>query len=249
LKAKNAFFAEKFYLTMKKIVLTCLIAVIMASGAMAQAKLGKFGSSITKQVGPKTVAVPYTFSSVYLGYAKKGTEEAVIDGKKCYFIYVWVPLVAPELGARMISPSKTVKTPKGAVVSQSYKDNNGATNENYFDTWIALERSNIVSVDNITPEKVSGATWIRFANNDDTSELPAQPSGSKYNSVIRYQSVASDPLKSIAIGLYRIVFTTYKPGDVEGSFYAEVASTIKLPGMYIGTLPEIMDQIKNAKKK
>jgi hypothetical protein len=33
------------------------------------------------------------------------------------------------------------------------------------------------------------------------------------------------------MGLYRIGFTTYKRGEVQGSFLAQVGSPIKLPGV------------------
>ena len=38
---------------------------------------------------------------------------------------------------------------------------------------------------------------------------------------------ANQPLVA---GLYRISFTTYKPGEVQGSFIAQVGAPIKLPG-------------------
>lgn len=56
----------------------------------------------------------------------------------------------------------------------------------------------------------ANATWTTLKKNDDSSEMPKQPSGRKYNSLLRYKSKIGDPLKALTIGLYRIGFTSYK---------------------------------------
>jgi hypothetical protein len=43
----------------------------------------------------------------------------------------------------------------------------------------------------------------------------------------------------LTVGLYRIGFTTYKKGKVEGSFIAQIGTTIKIPGV------KIVDDINN----
>jgi len=216
------------------------IAMLSINSASAQ-KLGKFGSSTTKKVGPKTIAVPYTDVTSYLGYAAVDTEDEVKDGKKFYYIYVWVPAVAPELGIRMMSPVGKTKI-KNAIVSQGYADNKGSAD--FFDTYITLERSDIISKDNISEEAIAGAKWITLTSNDDSSEMPKNPNGSSYNSLMRYKSVASDPLKALTVGLYRVGFTTYKKGEVKGTFLAEVASPIALPGVGVAkTVEELLKQI------
>ncbi len=229
---------------MKKLVLTVAVSLclLMAMNAEAQ-KLGNFGSSIEKKVGPKTIKVPYTDVISYLGYAAPGNEDETRDGKKFYYIYVWVPAVAPELGLRMISPvPKGFKT-KGATVSAEYTANESS--KDFFDTYITLERSDIISKDNITEEGVKGAKWVTLARNDDSSEMPKQPSGNSYNSLLRYKSEVSNPAKALTAGLYRIGFTTYKTGEVHGTFLAEVAAPIKLPGVAVGkTLEELKAQFK-----
>ncbi len=63
--------------------------------------------------------------------------------------------------------------------------------------------------------------YTRFV---DSSEMPKQPSRSGYN------SLASAPLKTLTIGLYRTGFTTYKTGEVKSICLAEVADPIKLSG-------------------
>ncbi len=230
---------------MKKSLLTTVLlglAFLITLNTTAQ-KLGNFGSSIEKKVGPKTIKVPYTDVISYLGYAAPGNEDETRDGKKFYYIYVWVPAVAPELGVRMMSPvPKGFKT-KGATVSEEYTKN--ASSKDFFDTYITLERSDIVSKDGITEAGVKGAKWVTLERNDDSSEMPKQPSGSSYNSLLRYKSEVSNPAKALTVGLYRIGFTTYKTGEVHGTFLAEVAAPIKLPGVAVGkTLDELKSQMK-----
>ena len=69
--------------------------------------------------------------------------------------------------------------------------------------------------------------------NDDSGEMPAQPSGSKYNSLMRITSDAGNPTKSLVAGLYRIGFTTYKVGEVNGGFLAQIGAPVKLPGVIV----------------
>ncbi|MDW7690999.1 Lipl32 family lipoprotein [Flammeovirgaceae bacterium SG7u.111] len=222
---------------------TLLMALFLGFISSAQAqKLGSFGSSVTKKVGPKTIAVPYTDVVTYLGHAAPGNEDEVKDGKKFYYIYVWVPAVAPELGIRMMSPVGKTKI-KNPIESEGYLANKDS--KDYFDTYITLERSTIVSKDGITEEGVANATWYTLARNDDSSEMPKNPGGSSYNSLLRYESEVSDPTKALTVGLYRIGFTTYKKGEVNGTFLAEVAAPIKLPGVGVAkTLDELLKQIK-----
>ncbi len=68
--------------------------------------------------------------------------------------------------------------------------------------------------------------------------MPAQPSGSKYNSLMRITSDPSNPEKSLVMGLFRIGFTTYKTGEVQGSFLAQLGAPIKLPGVSVAVKPE-----------
>jgi hypothetical protein len=228
---------------MKRITLIAAAVAIAITG-FGQ-KLGGFDSSIEKKVGPKTVAVPYTDVISYLGYAAPNTEDEVKDGKKFYYVYVWIPLAAPELGVRMMSPVGDTKV-KDATKSGDYEKN--ASSTDYFDTYITLERSNIIKTEDISADKIKTATWTTLERNDDSSEMPKQPSGSSYNSLLRYTSVASDPLKALTAGLYRVGFTTYKTGEVKGTFLAEVGAPVKLPGVAVAkTVDDLNKAIAGAK--
>ncbi|UNY99844.1 Lipl32 family lipoprotein [Zhouia spongiae] len=217
------------------------MTILSISQAEAQ-KLKKFGSSTEKKIGPKTVRVPYTDVVSYLGYAAQGNEDEIKDGKKFHYIYVWIPAAAPELGVRMVSPVGNMKI-KNAIESQEYLDNKDS--KDYFDTYITLERSDILKKEDISTEAVANANWVTLERNDDNSEMPKDPAGRKYNSLLRYKSEISDPLKALTVGLYRVGFTTYKKGQVSGTFLAEVAAPIKLPGVEMAkTIDALLEQIK-----
>lgn len=226
----------KFNKMKVKNLLPLTILLLGSVATMNAQKLKKFGSSVEKKIGPKTIKVPYTDVISYLGYATPGSEDEVKDNKKFYYIYVWVPLAAPELGVRMTSPVNGKI--KGAIASQGYTDN--ASSSEYFDTYITLERSDIISKDGITAESAKSAKWVTLEKNDDSSEMPKQPSGSSYNSLLRYKSDISNPTKAIVAGLYRVGFTTYKKGEVKGTFLAQVAAPVKLPGVVMAkTIEEL----------
>lgn len=220
-------------------LLAAALLLTLVSTSVAQ-KLDKFASSTEKKVGPKTIKVPYTDVVSYLGYAAPGNEDATVDGKKFYYIYLWVPAVAPELGVRMMSPAKGLKL-KDPIKAADYDAN--ANGDDYFDTYITLERSDIISKDAISADAVASANWTVLERNDDSSEMPKQPSGSSYNSLLRYKSEVGNPTKALTVGLYRVGFTTYKRGEVNGTFLAEVAAPIKLPGVVMAkTLEELTAQ-------
>ena len=218
-----------------------LILSILTCGMAGQAqKLGKFGADLGKKtVLGKDVRVPYADVSTYYGYvAPGGKPDEVKNGKNFYYVYLWIPAVAPEIGIRMISPVPEGMSPEGTDFKSASYEANKADAKNFFDTWISLERAaNIVSLADIKTN-LSKATWVNYGNNDDSKELPAQPSGNNYNSLLRITSTPADPLKALTVGLYRIGFTTYKTGDVQGSFLAQVGAPVKLPGIMIATKAE-----------
>ena len=189
-----------------------------------------------KSVMGQEVRVPYTSMVSYYGYVKPGTApDATVNNKKMYYLYIWIPVAAPEIGIRMISPIPSDLKPSGTdFVSASYNDN-AVERTTYFDTWINLEKADgIMKKEDITA-KGKTATWNVFDSNDDSGEMPKQPSGSAYNSLMRVTSEVSNPLKALTIGLYRIGFTTYKTGEVQGSFLAQVGAPVDIPGIVIAT--------------
>jgi hypothetical protein len=223
------------------------LAVICLSLTATAQKLDKFGADLAKKsVMGKEIRVPYTDLISYFGYIKPGSKpDEVKNGKKMYYVYVWVPIAAPEIGIRMISPAPdSVKPTDKDYVSAEYNANASDT-KNYFDTWVTLEKAEGIFKLEDVAAKAKTAKWTTLESNDDSSDMPAQPSGSKYNSLMRITSEVSNPLKAITLGLYRIGFTTYKTGEVQGSFLAQLGAPVKLPGVAVAVKPE--DLAKAAK--
>ena len=236
----------KFFAGMISAMIASILVLSCASGLPA------FGADKgAKRVGPKTVRVPYTQIDSYYGYVLKDSPaDGTENGKKKFFIYVWIPLAAPEIGVRMISPIPDGMKPAGKdFVSSTFAKGEEADpgRTKYFDTWIAFERaSGIVTASQIPNAKT--ATWSRIETNDDSSEMPKNPGGSYYNSLMRIESEVSNPLKALVAGLYRVAFTSFRSSDVEGSFLAQIGAPIAIPGVVIGqTIESVIEQI-NAKK-
>ena len=221
-----------------KNVLAGLVCLAIGMTASAQ-KMDKFGADLGKKsVMGKEIRVPYTDIQSYFGYIKPGAApDEVVGGKKMYYVYVWIPVAAPEIGVRMISPAPdSVKPSDKDYVTADYTAN-ATEKTKFFDTWVQLERAEgILKLEDVA-SKAKTAKWTKIDSNDDSSEMPAQPSGSKYNSLMRITSETSNPTKSLVMGLYRIAFTTYKRGEVEGSFLAQIAAPVKLPGVAISADP------------
>jgi len=233
---------------MKKILFVLAVFLFLVKVTEAQ-KLPGFDADLgMKKVFGQEIRLPYTDVLSYYGYIKPGsTCDEERGGKKYYYLYLWIPSAIPELGLRMVSPvPKEMKPEKTDYVMDEYKDNTSDT-KSYFDTWISLEKSNVYFNDSNFVENVKNATWTLMAQNDDSGELPAQPSGKKYNSLMRISSDANNPTKSLVKGLYRIGFTTYKTGEVQGSFIAQIGAVIKIPGTLITRTVEGMKTILDSK--
>lgn len=226
-----------------RLTTTVTLAAGISLSANAQ-KLDKFGADMGKKsVMGKEIRVPYTDVISYYGFIKPGLKpDEEKGGKKYYYIYVWIPAAAPEIGVRMISPAPDgMKPSETDFVSLAYKENS-ADSKSYFDTWISLEKAAGVTSKEAVKEKAKTASWNMIEQNDDSGEMPAQPSGSKYNSLMRITSDAGNPTKALVAGLYRIGFTTYKVGEVNGSFVAQLGAPVKLPGVLVaGSLEEMME--------
>jgi hypothetical protein len=233
----------------KKILLLCLICLGTGLTLSAQ-KLNKFGADLGKKsVMGQDIRVPYFDLTTYFGYVKlDAVPDETRDSKKFYYLYLWIPVAAPEIGVRMISPvPEGMKPGENDFVSPVYLEN-ATDNTSYFDTWISLERAvEVFKIEDIMQGKT--AHWVTYDSNDDSGELPAQPSGSKYNSLMRVTSEISNPLRALVVGLYRIGFTTYKTGEVKGGFLAQIGAPIKMKGVAVATnLEDLMKKATEAAK-
>ena len=221
----------------KRLILSLIIACFAVIFAWTQALPAFTADTGKKSLMGKEVGIPYTNLISYFGYIKAGAQpDEVVKGKKMYYIYVWVPAVSPEIGLRMISPVSSLKPePKPKATDFISSEYNEGKNDktNFFDTYIVFERASDIIDPKDIASKINSTKWVTYGSNDDSSELPAQPSGNKYNSVLRIVSEPSNPAKALVRGLYRIGFTTFKTGEVQGTFLAQVGSIVKLPGVVI----------------
>ena len=230
---------------MKRLIFLLVISLFLVKFTNAQ-KLPGFDADLGKKsIFGQEIRLPYTDVLSYFGYIKPGsTPNEERGGKKYYYLYLWIPTAVPEIGIRMVSPvPKDMKTEKLDYIMDEYTDNYANDKTGYFDTWISFERSSVFTNDSGFVENVKSGSWTMFGQNDDTGELPAQPSGKKYNSLMRISSDASNPTKSLVKGLYRIGFTTYKTGEVKGSFIAQIGAVVKIPGTVITKTLEGMKTI------
>ncbi len=233
---------------MKKILIVVALFLFFTKGIKAQ-DLPTFDADLGKKtVFGHEVRIPYTDVRSYFGFIKPGmVADEERGGKKYFYLYLWIPAAIPELGIRMVSPvPKDLSPEKLDYVMDEYKENS-TDHSSYFDTWICLDKSDVFFNDSNFVENVKNAKWTTMAQNDDSGELPKQPSGNKYNSLMRISSNTSSPEKSLVKGLYRIGFTTYKTGDVKGSFIAQIGAVIKIPGTVITKSIEGMKAILDAK--
>ncbi|MBN1960334.1 MAG: hypothetical protein JW841_05265 [Deltaproteobacteria bacterium] len=205
--------------------------------------LPQFSADLGKQVKHnKTIRIPYASITSYFGYIEPGSEaDELREGKKMYYLYLWIPVVAPEIGVRMLSPvAGFTKPEKGDFISKAYAKKGVDDDTNYFDTWVRVERClTALSPGDITKPCMK---WVNLGDNDDSAEMPKNPGGNQYNSLMRITSTPDDPLKSIVRGMYRIAFTTFKRGEVKGSFLAQVGAPIELPRVAIAKTPDELFQ-------
>lgn len=197
----------------------------------------KSSFSISKTVAGKTIStnLPYPTTVNYYGFIKPGTPpDGIVDGKKkAYYLYIWVPVVIAEMSIRMISPTGEIQEPaKADIVSESFT--NAKPGEkimpHWFDTWIRVERMRVTMPDQIA----KGAKKVaqKLGDDDDGDTTYNEKRHYKYNSYLTIklpkppkslQDIKNiDPKKLLVRGLYRISFTTYKKGEVNGSFVASV---------------------------
>ncbi len=228
----------------RKLILLLFIGAV-AVGANGQ-KLGKFGADLGKKsVMGKEIRVPYTSLTSYFGYVggdSKPDEEK--GGKKYYYLYVWIPIAAPEIGLRMISPVPDNEKPSGTDFVSANYEQSIADKTSYFDTWISFDKASGILGAADVKSKGKSASWNTIEKNDDSGEMPANPGGSKYNSLMRMTSEVSNPLKALTLGLYRIGFTTFKTGDVKGGFLAQIGAPVNIPGIVVAnSLEELIKKI------
>ena len=233
-----------------KLILATL-AMALSTGVSAGFDLNKLTggdglptltSSNKTGFGFASVRAPYINSVNYFGYIDKNAKaDAVIKGKNAFYLYMWVPAAADEIGVRMISPVGDLAKPeKNDFVHPNYAKAAKADPETWFDTWLRVERMDVVETAKIS----ANAKVINVLDEDDDGDdTYEEKRHSKYNSLMRIVSEVRSPKKALVRGLYRITLTTYKSGDVAGSFVATIGSNI--PGIKIAESADKLRELVN----
>lgn len=212
------------------------IAVACLSGCMSTGPHLK--SSISEGVAGLEARLPYAEYVNYFGYVDSNMKsQGKYKDKDAYYLYAWVPAAIDEIGISMISPA--FSAPSGDdFVDQNFEKN--GIDDKFFDTYIVLERMNIIDNTKIAQ---GGRPIQTLGENDDSAELPKNPGGSSYNSLLRKTSSLTNPQDALVRGVYRITFTSFR-GDVEGSYEATIGTNV--PGVKIAASLEELDALVNA---
>ncbi|WP_245763918.1 LipL32 family surface lipoprotein [Pseudoalteromonas denitrificans] len=198
-----------------------------------------FKSSKSQGVGPLKVDLPYVKYEKYFGYVDTSVKpEGKYKDKDAYYLYMWVPAAIDELGVSMVSPAKD-KPGKKDFVHSFFKKGMKKDKKAYFDTYLVLDKLDIID-----PKKIDkgGKVVKTLKTNDDSSELPKNPGGRKYNSVLRHESEINSPTKALVRGVYRISFTSFR-GKVNGSYMATIGSNI--PGIKVASSLTKLNELVN----
>ncbi|MDH7444933.1 LipL32 family surface lipoprotein [Aquimarina sp. 2201CG14-23] len=210
----------------KLLLLTILITIVSIHNIKAQ-KLKKFKSTIVKKIGPKEINVPYLHMTSYLEYVDGSNEDAVVEGLKNYYVYIWIPAATTEIGVRMKSPVGKTKI-KNAIASADYQNNSGSKDP--IDQFISLQRSDIKNPEAIDENSIQNANWTEMYPNAMDTNITDDDDTTEES---RFISKTDDPLNVLSRGLYRISFQTYNHEGVKGTFLGQIGFPIKLPGVVI----------------
>ena len=225
---------------MKKVL---LLLPVLAFIAVSCGDFYTLKSSNAKNIGPIEGRLPYTSVVKYYGFIDPASSpDGSYKGKNAYYLYFWVPAAIDEVGVAMYSPV-TDKPGKSDFVGPKFEANYSKDAKSFFDTYVALERMAVVDAAKI--KDAASAPCQLLDENDDSSEIDANPAGQRYNSVLRAKTSLDNPAKALVRSVYRITFTSFR-GDVKGSFLAQVGTNI--PGVKIASsLSELHKLVNEAK--
>ncbi|MBN1533525.1 MAG: hypothetical protein JXA20_12730 [Spirochaetes bacterium] len=195
-------------------------------------------STVTKTIGPTTLRVPYLKYVNYYGYVGPDVRaDGRKNGKDAYYLYFWVPAVIDEVGVCMYSPAGGDRPGSGDFKHSLFDEKVASDPDSFFDTYLYLERMSIINSSKI---RNGGVPVSLLDSNDDSSEMPANPSGAHYNSLLRVKTQATSPTKALVRGVYRITFTSFR-GSIRGSYVATVGTNI--PGVKIASSLEELQRL------
>ncbi|AIY64206.1 LipL32 family surface lipoprotein [Pseudoalteromonas piratica] len=216
-----------------------IVSSTIALGACVSSGGPALKSSVSQSVAGVEARLPYANYTNYFGYVDASVKpEGKYKNKDAYYLYAWVPAAVDEIGVSMVSPATS--TPADSdFVNANYTKNYGSDSKTFFDTYLVLDRMDIIDPAKI---KNGGKSLQTLTYNDDSSELPQNPGGQSYNSLLRQTSDVNNPTKALVRGVYRISFTSFRSA-VEGSFEATVGTNV--PGVKIAASLEELHNLVN----
>ncbi len=222
------------------IVKKAVLGLAVAASLTACMSTGpELKSSNSQSVAGVEARLPYANYTNYFGYVdESSTPQGKYKGKDAYYLYAWVPAAVDEIGVSMISPAAN-KPSDSDFVNESFTKNNEKNPNKFFDTYMVLDRLDILDSAKI---KKGGKSLQTLTYNDDSSELSANPGGQSYNSLLRQVSDISNPTEALVRGVYRISFTSFRSA-IEGSFEATVGTNV--PGVKIASSLEELHKLVN----
>jgi len=213
---------------MKTKLLFLTLCITLGSLSVMQAqKLKKFKSTITKKIGPKEINIPYIYMTSYLEYVDGSNEDEIAEDLKNYYVYIWIPVAANEIGVRMKSPVGKTKV-KNAITSDAYQKN--MRSKDALDQFISFQRSTIKNPENVDQDGIKNTTWTTMHPNAMDSDLTDNDDTTEES---RFISKTDDPLNVLSRGLYRVSFRTYNHDGTKGTFLGQIGFPVKIPGIIV----------------
>ncbi len=230
---------------MRKDRKTCFIypalilgVALLCCGVSRAQRMGPFCSFSVNQEPDGNVSIgPYIGTVSYFGYFEDGNlaDDTSANQNKYYF-YFSLPQSTNEIGARALSPIPTTIMPsRGDQVAMNYFENE-TNKSDFFDPVIMLEKC-------VNDESGKGV-WVQLGINDNSEELPAQPTGERNNALIRVSSDSVDVSKMLVPGVYRIVVKDKFDRPAVGGCFLQVGTTCRVSGLWLYKSPAEM-AVKN----
>ena len=179
---------------------------------------------------PATAA--YASQANYFGYVVPGSEPDEVEGhRQLHYLYLRVPATVPELALRLVSPVRGWLQPRPDTdqVAPGFADH--AASLVGFDADLALQRCAQPA-----PSEPDCLSWHTVAHNDDSDELPTNDRGAHLHAQLR----AQPPAGPWPAGIYRLVLSAGKGGDVQGTYLVQVGAPVVGLKMVIG--PDLIGQ-------
>lgn len=212
--------------------------ILFSSFPASGQRMGPFCSfSVNSDNNGNVTIGPYVGSVRYFGFFE---EEEYIDesGEQeyRYYFYFTLPESTTEIGARAVSPIPTTIMPsRGDQVAVNYFENE-SNKQDFFDPVIVIEKC--------VNDANGNSYWVELGKNDNSDELPAQPTGERKNACVRVASDSTNADKMLVPALYRVVVMDSENRPAVGGCFIQLGTTRQISGLRLYHSPDEM-LIKN----